>query len=145
MTIVFRYLRKRRPDGALRRAPCILIYARDAAGRTHAIDALVDSGADSVVIPQGLADVLGLRLGDEIETGGIGGAVRARTTTFPFVVTNGRERYAFAVPALIIQDASAPIPLILGRNGFFEHFEITFRQAEEKIMLKKVAQNRQNP
>jgi hypothetical protein len=47
------------------------------------------------------------------------------------------------VPALILQDPDADVPLLLGRHGFFENFHITFKQDEEKIVLKKINPRRQ--
>lgn len=139
MAIIFRYAPMPREDGLLVKAPCIRIRERDDDGKCVEITALVDSGADSVVIPKDLAELLGLKLGEETETGGIGGKTKARKAQFSFVLRKGRESYPLTMPALVLTDESIDIPLILGRNGFFEHFDITFKQAEEKIVLKKVA------
>jgi len=127
----------RRPDNTLRHAPFIPIYTYDASGKRLVFDALVDSGADTTVVPKDLALVLGLNEGNELETRGIGGPVRVRSSKLALTVKGQHEAYSVNVPVLILQDQSN-IPLILGRNGFFEEFHITFRQDQEKIVLKKV-------
>jgi hypothetical protein len=37
-----------------------------------------------------------------------------------------------------VLDSSSSIPVLLGREGFFEKFEITFDENREKISLKRV-------
>ena len=139
MAMTFRYVPLQRPDGALQKAPCIPVYEHDAHGRLLIIPAMVDSGADTTVVPADLAEVLRLPLGEEIATGGIGGTAKARKTFFSCIIKKGREHYSVRVPALILLDAPEDLPVLLGRNGFFEQFDITFRQSEEKIVLKKNA------
>ena len=139
MPIIFRYVHVPREDGTLRHAPFIPIYASNRFGKAMQIIALIDSGADNTVIPKDLAEVLGLRETDsEDETGGIGGKVKVRSTKLDFKIKGGLENYSLSVPALVLQDQNSDVPLLLGRNGFFEHFHITFKQNEEKIVLKKI-------
>lgn len=139
MTLAFRYIHVPRSDGTLRHAPYLPISVRTKEGKLLTLTALLDSGADEAVIPYDLAIILGFKADDEeLSTGGIGGSVRVRKTTLEFTIGKGRETHHLRVPALIMQDKDADIPLILGRHGFFEHFQITFKQDEEKIVLKKV-------
>ena len=100
---------------------------------------LVDSGADNTVVPKDLADLLGIK-GDSTTTeiGGIGGKVNVKRSRMSFRLMGERESYALDVPALILQDSDNDVPLLLGRHGFFEHFHITFKQNEQKIILKKI-------
>jgi hypothetical protein len=77
-----------------------------------------------------------LKEGEEIETGGIGGSVKVRKSKLNVIVKGRRESYPLNLDVLVLQNKS-PIPLIFGRNGFFEKFHITFKQDEEKIVLKK--------
>jgi hypothetical protein len=140
MSIIFRYVHIPRADGTLRKAPYIPIYVRNKSGRLIRVVALLDSGADNTVVPKDLALVLGLKEKEtDTETGGIGGKVRVKESTLQLRVKNERERYSLTVPVLVMQDKSSDVPLLLGRNSFFENFDITFRQNEEKIILKKVS------
>lgn len=139
MAIIFRYEHIPRPDGTLRKAPYIPIHVKGSSGKMIRIVALLDSGADNTVIPKDLAEILGLKgKGDELDTGGIGGKVKVKKTRLRFMIRSQRESYSFNVPALIMQDKNVDVPLILGRHGFFEEFHITFKQNEEKIVLKKI-------
>jgi len=138
MALLFRYVHVPRSDKTLRHAPFIPVLAHSAEGKLLEIIALVDSGADNIVIPRDLAEILGLKLGDALETAGIGGKVPVRKASFTFTVKQGREAHSVTATALVLMDSGQDIPLILGRNGFFEQFDITFRQKEEKLVLKKV-------
>jgi hypothetical protein len=139
MSIIYRYVHVPRPDGTLRKAPHIPVYARDSKNKLIEIIALVDSGADTTVIPKDLALLLGLKESKaDMKTGGIGGSTRVKETKLSFTVKNERERYNLRVPALVLQNPDEDVPLILGRNGFFEEFHITFKQSDEKLVLKKV-------
>ena len=139
MSIIFRYVHVQRADGTLRRAPYVPVWVRNNQGQLLQILALVDSGADFTVIPTDLAELLGLRQDAyATTTAGIGGKVDVKKTVFSFEIKNIREHYSLSVPALILQDQNSDVPLLLGRNGFFEEFHVTFKQHEEKIILKKI-------
>ena len=140
MAIIFRYVHIPRPDGTLRAAPFIPLTLRDSSDKQLRVIALLDSGADETVIPKDLAEVLGLKeQGDETDTGGIGGKVKVKKTRLSLRIGVGqRECYNLSIPALILQDKNQDVPLLLGRHGFFEHFHITFKQDEEKIVLTKI-------
>ena len=78
--IIFRYQHWKRPDGTLRKAPIIPVYMRSRKGRQLRILALVDSGADSTVIPKELSLILGLceKKSNTETTAGIGGHVKVK-------------------------------------------------------------------
>jgi len=144
MAIIFKYVHVPRKDGTLRRAPYIPIFVNNKEGKLIRLVALIDSGADYSIVPKDLAIFLGLKEHDvgEGKTSGIGGDVNVRGSTLRFAVKGDRENYPLEVPVLILQDENLDVPLLLGRNGFFEEFEITFKQNEEKIYLKKINPNK---
>jgi hypothetical protein len=139
MAMIFRYIHLPRADKTLRRAPFIPIFAHDINGKLVEITALIDSGADNIVIPKDLAQVLGLTMGEEFETAGVGGKTKVRRANFTFTIKKGRESHTITAPSLVLLDNTQDVPVLLGRNGFFEEFEITFRQNDEKIVLKKIS------
>ena len=143
MAIIFRYEHVPRPDGTLRKAPYIPIYARTADGRLIKVVALLDTGADTTVVPKDLAEVLGLKEGKEQDTGGIGGNTKVKQSRMQFVIKGQHEEHRLSIPVLILQNRKADVPLLLGRSGFFENFNITIRQNEEKITIKKVQSKKQ--
>jgi len=139
MAITFKYANVPRKDGSLRRAPFIPTYIRDKNEKLLKFITLVDSGADTTVIPKDAAIILGLKEGEkEEQTGGIGGFVRVKTSRMAFQIIGEHEKYNLDVPVLVLQDPNDDVPILLGRSGFFENFDITFRQNEEKITLKKI-------
>ncbi len=140
MSMVLRYAHVPRPDGTLRKAPYMLIFVRDENNKLYRWIALVDSGADFSIISKDTALFLGLK---EKKTGvtntmGIGGPVKVKESKLTFQIKNEREKHSVTVPVLILQENKADVPIILGRNGFFEQFHITIRQNEEKVALKKI-------
>lgn len=143
MAITFRYANVPRPDGTLRHAPYVPIYIQDKKGKQIRIVSLIDSGADDTVVPKDLAILLGLsEKGNETETAGIGGRVRVKESRLSLSVRGEHEQYSFEIPVLILQDENINVPLLLGRHGFFEHFHITFKQDQQKIVLKKIQPTR---
>jgi len=142
MALIFKYSKVPRPDGTLRNAPFIPISIRTDSGRYVKMIALVDSGADTTVIPSDLAELMGLNVNSKYEiTGGIGGNVRARKSRMKFGLKGDHESYSLDVPVLVLEPTS-DIPVILGRHGFFEKFHITFKQDEEKIVFKKITEKK---
>ena len=81
---------------------------------------------------------MGWGLGKEEITGGIGGAAKVRNSKIQLIIENQRERYNLEIPVLVLMENYADVPILLGRNGFFDNFHINFRQNGEKITLKKV-------
>ncbi|MBU1201236.1 MAG: retroviral-like aspartic protease family protein [Nanoarchaeota archaeon] len=139
MTIIFRYVHIPRPDKTLRKAPFIPIYVKNKFGKLMQVIALLDSGVDVTVVPKELAELIGLKEDSYYgHTAGIGGEVKVRNSTIKFTVKNEHEHHTLSIPALVLQDVDSDVPLLLGRNGFFENFHVTFRQNEEKIILKKI-------
>lgn len=138
MAIVFRYKHIQRKDGFLKKAPFIPIFLRDKDDKLYEFTGLLDSGADNTVMPKDLAEFLGLSLGKEETTAGIGGSAKVRNARMRLTIKNQRESYNLEIPVLVLMENFADVPILLGRNGFFDNFHINFRQNEEKITLKKV-------
>src|SRR3989338_7162786 len=110
MALTFRYARVPRPDGTLRDAPYIPVYVHHSSGRLVKVVALIDSGADTAVVPKDLAIALGLRESSKTEdTGGIGGTVAVRRARLTLQIRGERERYALRIPVLVIQDENADV------------------------------------
>ena len=104
--------------------------------------ALVDSGADTCAIPRGIAEILGLKLGEKAEPViGLGGEIAAYQARLDIVVEGTHEKHVLDnIPVNVLATkAGDDFPVILGREGFFEAFEITFKERAQKIILKKVS------
>ena len=133
MTITFKYKIVKRPDNTEARTPSIPVTLKG----KDSIDiiALLDSGADVSAIPKGIAEIIGLDLtGKKSYADGIGGKVESIDSKVYITVKKGHETYTILVPVKVILNDH--IPVILGREVFFNKFIISFDQSELKVMLK---------
>jgi hypothetical protein len=97
--------------------------------------ALVDSGADCSVIPMGLAEVLNLDLsGPRQDSFGLGGKLQCIESSVSISIKQKHEKYDLKLPILVSEDDS--VPIILGRNVFFDTFKIIFDGRNQKLFLK---------
>lgn len=136
MAISFRYKTVKRPDGTKVKTPSIPIQL-DGKEKFDTI-ALLDSGADLSAIPLDIAKLLGMDLsGEKTPTYGIGGKVDSVETRMNIKVEKGHERYSFQIPVKVIL-GDYDFPILLGREGFFDRFVISFDQGQEKVSLKRV-------
>ncbi|MCE4600213.1 MAG: aspartyl protease family protein [Desulfurococcales archaeon] len=105
-------------------------------GREKAVVyALVDSGATISLFHKSIAEDIGIDLTDskQVYLAGIGGYVKAYIKEQVRIMVEGlRDLYIpIAFTEHIVSDLA-----ILGRRGFFEAFEITFREWEKKLVIK---------
>ena len=98
--------------------------------------ALLDSGADVSVIPKGLADFLNLKLGNKDEAKGIGGKIVIWNSEMTIKVSNAHENYTFVIPVQVSEDDS--VPIIMGRQGFFDKFKVIIDENSERVELKRL-------
>jgi len=125
--LVFNYVEKR---GRL--YPLIPITLR--AQQELTLYALVDSGAVISLFPEDVAKVIGLDLdkGEELYLTGVGGYIKGKL--IPNVEAM-MEEFRIQIPIVFVP--YTPIELaVLGRKGFFEAFEITFREWEKKLTIR---------
>ena len=102
------------------------------------IEALIDSGADMSVLPLEMAEQLGLDLARNINPcRGIGGETNIAEDKVRVRLTDGREVHDFEMPVKILLDARWDIPPLLGRQGFFTEFAITFNERRNLITLER--------
>ena len=137
MTLFFRYKSIQRPKGNVVKAPHIPINLISKSSMSIEFIALLDSGADVSIIPQDVAELLGIDLTKEREISrGIGGEVEVINTKIKINIKKGHETYDFLIPVQVAMGGSK-IPVIIGRAGFFDRFRITFDQANETVSLKR--------
>ncbi len=138
MAITFRYKEFNRPDGH----PCVGPYIPlTIKGRNESIDMmfLLDSGADYTVIPVELAELIGVDLsGSREQTSGVGGTIYTKKSSMMVGIRNAHERYNIKVPIHVILKRDSKVPPLLGREKFFDEFQITFNQKDRKVILKRV-------
>jgi len=136
MTISFKYKINPQKKGDKIKTPSIPITLFGNNSTPIDVIALLDSGADLSVIPEGLAKFLNLDLtGETSICTGIGGEVEVKTTLVDIKISHAHESYSFKIPVQVILGEDK-IPPLLGRTGFFDKFIVTFEQFNEKVKLK---------
>ena len=139
MTISYKYKSIKRADNVETKLPYVPIEIKNKEeGLRFETMALLDSGADISILPLDLAELLDLDLSGEKEiANGIGGQVEVINSEIIIKIGKRHEIYEFIMPVQVLLKESKA-PLILGRNGFFDKFVITFDHYAEKIRIKKV-------
>ena len=139
MRFDFGYKQMKRPAGLPPiSAPVIPLILSGKEGSLQTV-ALIDSGADISAITQDVAEVVGLDLsGSPRKAQGIGGEVRVVESRMTVAIRGKREQDSFVLPVqVIIEKTIAGFPILLGRRGFFDRYEITFMPREKKTVLKR--------
>lgn len=105
------------------------------APRSKKIEAMVDSGASRTTFHSSIGKALGFEIekGTPEDTRGISGAI---TKTYV-------HDMALYAPGGVIQIRAAfsdslPIAGILGMEGFFEHFRVTFDCIGQELVLERI-------
>lgn len=126
----FKYKVNKRPFEDSNKTPSIPVSLKGNGDVSFEFIALLDSGADLSVIPQDVAELLNLNLtGNKEKVRGIGGWLDSIESKIIIKISKGHESYSFSIPVKVIlgsQEKIGDIPVILGREGFFNKFKITF-------------------
>ena len=137
MSLTFRYKTIERPD-PLPPAVSPMIPVTLRAKERLDVLALLDSGADTTAFSKDIAELIGADLSGKRETiDGIGGQVEAVEAGIWIIVQKGHEKYHIRTKAKVILEDREDFPIIIGRMDFFESFNITFKEKDRRIVLKK--------
>jgi len=82
------------------------------------------------------AELLKLKRGKADKTGGIGGTTEGHWSKFSFKIKAGREEHTFNNVDVFVLNIDLDVPILIGRAGFFERFEVSFIE-NKKIKLKR--------
>ena len=108
-------------------------------GKDSLFDALaiLDSGSDITIIPKEIADTLDIEYTNDNSISGLSGEpVKAKEGKVNIEFGKGREIYLFDIPILVPTEQKN-MAIIMGRQGFFNQFKITFDESNKKIGFKK--------
>ncbi len=137
MTIRFRYVQTDLPDGtklSVPKVPLILVGKN----RRLRVLGLLDTGSTQCYIRKDLAEILALELSDEMKTDvtTIGQKVAAWETKMKILVegTHGTI-HEITVPVGVMPNDQLD-EIIIGREAFFDAFDITFAERRKRILLK---------
>ena len=138
MTISIKYPLINRLDGAKRKLPYIPVDLRgNGEGSWFHTFALLDSGADISVISKDFAELMGVKISQDITiANGLGGSVEVVNSEMEVCLKGGDDHqiYVFKIPVqVVLSDTKAPP--IIGREGFFNYFRIEFDHNNERIKL----------
>ncbi len=142
MALLYKFKKEKLENGIVVLRPRILVALK---GEVTSIEvpALIDSGCDTTVIPEGIAKAIGLKIEGKKEKLY---AYREATdvveskATITFIGKANRESVTTTIPVLVAlskNDEFDEIDITLGISGIFDVFDITFRKTENKIICTK--------
>jgi hypothetical protein len=114
--------------------PCVFEYHEK---KSMLLEGLLDSGADGIVMPLALAELLELDLEPAVNpmmVVGDKGIERYLSKANMTIGRGGRTVDFKNVEVSIPKKGDTPI--LIGRNPVFKHYEITFIEAEKKFVMK---------
>jgi len=122
--------------------PKIPVYLRYK-GKKIFVMALLDSGADRTFIPEDIASLLDIpyHRGKEETITGIDKELRCTSWKIDISVEGDIENYEIkGIPADVPKYSSKKVGVLLGREGFFDFFDVTFCETSKDIFLRKVGE-----
>lgn len=138
MVLNFKYKEVENPEKQKKKRPMVPIVFSNG-DESFEVLALLDSGADFTAMSLEMAEALNLDLSGKREKAfGIGGSVDCVTSRVKITVQKGHEHYTMTAPVKVILKDGFQFPPLLGRQGFFDEFEITFNDNKKKMILKKI-------
>jgi len=97
------------------------------------VEALLDSGADGILLPRGFAEELGLQDGGTIATSGVLSEGRVHRTQVGFKVgAIGPKSYDFGVVNAVYTSTERDIPVLIGRYPLFKKFRVIFEELQRE-------------
>ncbi len=100
------------------------------------IVAMVDSGSDFTIVPKSIADILKIDLTQSAteKVIGIGGRVDSSLSDVTLSVKYEYQTISIIIRILVVD--TDDIPLLIGRKGFFDRFEVTVNEREQIVKIK---------
>jgi hypothetical protein len=114
--------------------PVQIASAKSNAPRTKRFEAVIDSGATRCLFHANLASSLGIDLRSGISeiTNGIGGREETWVHDLLLYIPGGPVQIQASFKE------NLPIAGLLGTNGFFEHFDVTFEGRARQCILERL-------
>lgn len=100
---------------------------------------LLDTGSTETMIPEGIARILGLEMKDSDKTDvtAVCGKTEGWQSKMRIIVEEKHRKHEIAIPACILKSEDLD-EIVIGREGFFEAFDITFMEKKKRVKLKPV-------
>lgn len=138
MVLTYKFKKEKLESGEIVSRPRILVILK---GKDMSIEvpALIDSGCDTTVIPEGIAKSIGLDMGgdkNKIYAYRESTDVINSKANITFMGKETRQDITVNIPTLItLSKEEDEVEIILGVNGVFDNFDITFKKSQNKIFL----------
>ncbi|MBI2143424.1 hypothetical protein HYU20_03735 [Candidatus Woesearchaeota archaeon] len=146
MALVYRFKKERLANGSYASRPRILVEL-GGSNSSIVIAALIDTGCDVTVVPEGIAKAIGLDMsGTKDKLYGYREATNAirSSAALTFLGKEHRQSVTLSNIPVLIALATAGIKeeedITLGVEGVFDAFDITFKKVENKIIFKRTGQ-----
>lgn len=142
MTLIYKFKKEKLENGLFVERPRILVVVSGSHGSIE-MPALIDSGSDMTVIPEGIANAIGIeKKGNKSNMFGFRevNEVMISRASITFSGKAERESVRITIPVLIAlgkEHHEEETDIVLGVQGVFDNFVITFKKAEKKILLKR--------
>jgi len=144
MVLIYKFKKEKLLDGSYKARPRIHILLRGSKTSIE-VPALIDTGCDTTVIPEGIAKAIGLDMNGKKNTlYGFKESSDVIQSKIDITFLGRVERESEIlnnIPALILlskdEESKDEEDVVLGIDGIFDFFEVTFKKSVNKIILKK--------
>lgn len=132
MEYTYKYMKMQGPDRTVIARPFIPFRFTDKNGILRKMIGLVDSGSDATLLPPKFKQFLQMQHKTNILARGTGGITKIISTKITIQI----ETETILLPAHILDTEDIDAPILLGREGFFDAFDILFQQNAQTITLQ---------
>jgi len=137
MVLTYHYKEVKIPGHIIMKRPIIPVTLSNK-NVSFEITGLLDSGADFTAFTKEIAETLEMDLtGPKEKALGVGGEIETVRSKVTISLGKGHEHYTVTVPVKVLLVDNATVLPLLGREGFFDEFRITFEERNKKVYLKK--------
>ncbi len=119
----------------LQKYPLIPVRFYTKTKRTPIIEALVDSGADTVHIHKAIAEDLNLPIGKKIESSGMGGKYMTIESEVGLIIGRAGREVDFGYVKTVFPEKELNVPVLIGRNPVFEEYQVIFEEYRNRFKL----------
>ncbi len=142
MVLTYRFKKEKLENGRYVSRPKILVTL-GGKNTSLLVSALIDSGSDITVIPQGMAQVLGLKMGSKKEklcAYRESHDVVESSMNITFMGKQTRQAITLnRIPVLVVlsdKGKKEEEDITLGVSGIFDEFDIAFKKSQNRITLQ---------
>ncbi len=130
-SVVYRYVKIRG-----RFYPLIPITVHGLKNSIHTY-ALINSSSIISLFPKAIAEVSGVDLSyaEEVYLPSVDGYVKTKIATIQITIEHAN--FSAKIPVAFVEHMESSLPII-GRQGFFKHFEIVFRDQKHELELRSL-------